>query len=479
MSKHARLTTGLLFLFAMSFTFFAIQSGDVLMYLTLARDHMMNWEWPSRDPYLYALPNAELQIAHEYLSYFVYYGAWSVFGFGGLTLVKMVMLAILFALVLRSPEREQNASPLWMGLWILAVLAGSFRFIERSSVFSDVFLILLVYWLTQEKQITKSLVIRLTGLFLLWVQLHPGYPLGLVLIAAWAGWNFVFNREFERKRLPWLLLPIAVLILNPEGIDGATYPFRFAFHEAQVLKLHNLEWFPTYHRAFRFTPEMCAYWALLAAALVILWREKAWLTLRGFLILLIAANGVQTVRFVTWASFALVMLLKPWATFRLRTKYLYWILAVIMLGVSIKNFTTGYTGSSGPRKPRLGLDANFFPEKSLKFLREHPIPGQLYNAHDFGSYLLWEGYTPIFHHGFVVDMDFFEKDVVGIFRSPEAFFTVAKKYNWTKLLVDKHGSYPFFYKVLSPYPDWRIVAEDDSSYLIYYLPGSGAADSAK
>src|SRR5665213_4635165 len=66
----------LLFFFALSFTFFAIQSGDVLMYLTLARDFLVHGEWPTVDPYLYSLPNAQLHIAHEYLSYFIFYGAW-------------------------------------------------------------------------------------------------------------------------------------------------------------------------------------------------------------------------------------------------------------------------------------------------------------------------------------------------------------------------------------------------------------------
>ena len=472
MSKRAWITTVLLFFFALSFTFFAIQSGDVLMYLTLVRDHLLNWNWPSTDPYLYSLQNAELKISHEYLGYFLFYEAWSVLGYAGLTILKMVILAGLFIVVLRAEDREKNASPLWMGLWILAVLAGSFRFIERTSLFSDLFMVLLVYWLVNEKQVTRSLVIRLSLLFLLWIQLHPGYPLGLVLVGAWAAWQTIFNGEFIRRRLPWLILPVAILVINPDWVEGALYPFRFALNEAQILKHYNLEWFPSYHRAFRFTPEVIAYWALLAATLMILWRQKAWLTLRGVLILLCVLIGIQTVRFVTCASFAIILLLKPWASFKLNTRYLYAVLAGILLIAGIKNFTTGYTGSSGPRKPRFGLDSNFFPEKTVKFLRENPILGQLYNAHDFGNYLLWDGYAPIFHHGFVTDMQFFENDVVGIFRSPEAFFAAAKKYGWTKLLVEKNtGTYKnFFWPVLSPHTEWKIVAEDDASYLIYFLP---------
>src|SRR5437588_10441243 len=128
--KTPRWTSVLLFLFALSFTFFAIQSGDALMYLTLVRDYLIHGEWPAFDPYLYSLPHAELHIAHEYLSYFIFYGFWSVLDFGGLILLKIIILGILFALTLRAGPRSQNSSPLWMGLWLLAVLAASFLFIE-------------------------------------------------------------------------------------------------------------------------------------------------------------------------------------------------------------------------------------------------------------------------------------------------------------------------------------------------------------
>jgi hypothetical protein len=236
------------------------------------------------------------------------------------------------------------------------------------------------------------------------------------------------------------------------------------------LKLHNFEWFPTYHPAFRFAPEVLAYWCLLISTLFILGREKMWLSLRGIFILFVMICGIQAVRFVPWTSFALLLLLKPWAEFRVKFRFMRPALAVLMALAAVKNLATGYTGSSGDRKPRLALDSNFFPDKTLDFLRANPIPGNLYNAHDFGSYLLWQNIRPIFHHGFVTDMDFYRNDVVGVFKSQASFLELAKKYNWTKLLVDKHGSYPYFYKILSPLPDWKIVSEDDAAYLIYLLP---------
>lgn len=472
MPNKIKVTSGLLFLFALSFTYFAIQSGDVLMYLTIVRDYLIHWEWPATDPYLYSLPAAHLHIAHEYLSYFIFYGAWKLFGMAGLIFLKSGILALIFICVLRSGPRDKNSSTLWMSLWILAVLAASFRFIERTSLFSDLLTVLLVAWLIEARQITRHLITGLTLMFLFWVQVHPGFPIGLALVALWAIYQSWVDPKFEKRKLFWLLLPVAALTLNPIGIEGALYPIRFAFNEARVLKHHNFEWFPTYHPAFRFTPEVIAFWGLLLATFFLIMREKAWLTKRGIFSMFAAACGIQVVRFVPWVSFALLITLKPWAELKFRPKILLPVLSILMAIISVKNFAFGYTGSSGPRTPYLSLDKNFFPIETLKFLRAHPIAGRVYNAHDFGSYLLWEGFRPIFHHGFVTDMDFYENDVVGIFKSQERFLEVAKKYGWTVLLVDKHGSYPYFYKILSPLPEWKIVSEDDASYLIYYLPDS-------
>jgi hypothetical protein len=388
-----------------------------------------------------------------------------------LILLKMLALGTLFAWVLK--RTQQIASPLWIAFWILAVLAGSFRFIERSSLFSDLFCVLLLSWLLEYRQVTRGLIARLTLLFLFWVQLHPGYPLGLALLATWTLWNLIFEPEFRRRSTLWLLLPPLALLCNPFGLDEALYPLRFALNEAQVFKHFNLEWFPTYHPAFRWTPEVMAFWALALATLFLIWRERAWLQLRAWLAVLLLLLGVSAVRFVGWTSFGLILVLAPWATLRsplLPVRPLRWGLIVLMAVIAVKNLTFGYVGSSGPRHPELTLDKAFFPIENLEFQQAHALPGRLYNSQDFGSYLIWKNHTPLFDHGFVTDMDFYRQEVVGVLQSQQRFLELAKKYDWTMLLVDKHSGYRHFYEILAPLPEWKIVQEDEASYLIYYLP---------
>jgi hypothetical protein len=150
-------------------------------------------------------------------------------------------------------------------------------------------------------------------------------------------------------------------------------------------------------------------------------------------------------------------------------KWLKTAVAALLLIIAAKNFVRGYDSSSGRRLPRLGLDPKFFPSKTLETLKQiHPA--QFYNSHDFGAYLVWLGITPVFHHGFVTDMNFYEKEVIGSLRSQDEFLALARKYGWKVLLIDRFGGYRRAHAILSPMKEWKIVAEDEAAYLIAYLP---------
>ncbi len=462
----------LLLLFALSFCAFAIQSGDVLMYLSLARDFLLEGKWEQVDPYLYSNTDGQLIWIHEYLGHLVFYGAWSALGAPGLILLKMCALGAMFWLTL-SQKNEKEPTTLWVLLWILAVLAGSFRYIERSSMFSDLFSVLIVFWLLPRRSVDRGLIVRLSLLFLLWIQLHPGFVVGLVFVGAWAAWCFVFQPEFRNRRALWLLLPPALLLLNPEGFSGVLYPFQFSLNEAKTLKLYNFEWFPSYHPAFRFAPEVIAYWVLCAAVAIVFWKEKAWRTLNALFALVAFAICLQAVRFMPWSAMVLVMCARPYATTKLRLwsrpALRYALMAALVL-LGARNFLFGYHSSSGQRIPRWGFDKKFFPSETLNVLKQHRQPGNLYNSHDLGSSLIWARMTPIFHHGFVTDMRFFREEAIGAIGTREQFLALAAKYNWTMLLVDKYGGYKEIHRILSPIPEWKIVAEDEAAYLIFKMP---------
>ncbi|HMN67715.1 MAG TPA: hypothetical protein PKC28_04170, partial [Bdellovibrionales bacterium] len=205
----------------------------------------------------------------------------------------------------------------------------------------------------------------------------------------------------------------------------------------------------------------------------LLLRARALKTLGAVFALIAFALSAQTVRFVPWSSLLLLICIKPYAELtrvRLDRPWLRRGIAILLFAVAAKNLTFGYMSSSGQRLPRLGLDPKFFPSTTIEFLKQRPIPGRLYNSHDFGSALVWNGIRPIFHHGFVTDMQFYKGDVMGALGTRERFLELADKYGWTMLLVDKFNGYREMHRILSPIPEWKIVAEDEAAYLIYKMP---------
>lgn len=444
------------------------------MYLTLARDFVFSGEWKFTDPYVYTLNNPPLIWTHEYLSFalFSWWHQW--FGWGGLILLKAAVWTAVFVLALTARPRELNTSWVWILLWLLAVMAGSFRFIERSSMFSDFFCVALFAILLERDRLTWKLQIGLTLWFLFWAQLHPAFPVGLALLFLWSAYHTFKTRSIIWWHNIWLLAPLLAPAVHPDGFEALLYPFQFSMNEASVFKKFNFEWMPAYSRLFRWAPETIAFWMLGALSLYVLAREKAWLTLRGLFALFALFMAVKAVRFIPWASFAILIAVKPWARFQFipaqPKRWAAVAASILLVAVAAKNFIYGYTSSSGERLPSWGLDPKFFPIKTVEFLKQKRIPGNLYNAHDFGSYLIWQGVVPVFHHGFMTDVGFYENEVMGVFKGQARFLELAQKYNWTMLLVEKYGPYRYFYQILGPLPEWKIVAEDEGSYLIYRLP---------
>lgn len=472
MTLNRILTAAMLF-FASSFCIFAIQSADALMYFAIARDMFSKGIWDGADPYLYSLQNAQLHWSHQYLSILTFDWLHKSGGIAALILFKTLLWAIGLLFILRSRPHEKNPSLVWVGLFCLAVIAASFRFIERGSLFSDIFTLILIFVLSENTKVSRRLLISLAVLFWTWSQFHAGFPIGWALIGIW-----VFTRVLEDKNrlkpsLLWLLLLIPIVCLHPMGLQALTYPLAFSGSEAVAFRQFNFEWFPSYSREFRRAPEIISFFILIGCSFALMLLNRTRDLWHWALALFCTAAGMYYVRFVPWAAFGLVVAVKSYAQMPKMTLDRRWaqtFVTIALIAIGTKNILFGYQSSSGFRKPSLSFDARFFPLKTYAFWRQNRIPGNLFVLHDFGNYVAWQQGGEVFHHGFVTDMDFYVNDVVAVYKSQQRFLELAEKYNWTMLLIDKNNSYSRFHQWLSPLPEWRIVAEDEASYLIYKFP---------
>jgi hypothetical protein len=182
------------------------------------------------------------------------------------------------------------------------------------------------------------------------------------------------------------------------------------------------------------------------------------------------AYGLSAIRFVPPMGYALVLLntmlaLKaPWPK---QIKKMNLVLATIALIFSVKNIFWGYQTISGPREVGVGFDEKVVPYKSAEMIDKANIPGNVFNAHIFGSYLAWawEGKRKIFYHGFVTDTDFYLREYIGFSRSKEKFDELVSKYNINVILVDRFVGEEALFNILATHPGWKHVYHDEGSVI--------------
>ena len=129
-------------LFIISMTCFAIQSEDLFMYLAIAREYFKTGAFPVTDPFLYSISSFSWTILHQWLGYLSFYGLYELGGFDLIIIVKTVCITGFLCFPLLRVRKSSEASLVWAVSVLIAMLAMSFRMMERTSLFSDFFVVI-------------------------------------------------------------------------------------------------------------------------------------------------------------------------------------------------------------------------------------------------------------------------------------------------------------------------------------------------
>jgi len=106
-----------------------------------------------------------------------------------------------------------------------------------------------------------------------------------------------------------------------------------------------------------------------------------------------------------------------------------------------------------------------YPVRAVEYLRQHPLPGPMYNTYGYGGYLIWS----LPGHRVFVDgrADVYERggayaDYLQVSNLRPAAFAVLRSYGIQSCFLER--SEPLA-TVLSASPEWRQVYSDDLSVL--------------
>ena len=376
-------------------------------------------------------------VAHEWLSEIILEGIYRLSGMVGLVVCFSLIIVIVLGLTYRRCEGRPYAA--WHPC-PLAAAASSPLFGIRPQIFT--LLLACIYIALLEQFNPKEQSRRLwwlVPLMLLWVNLHAGFALGLVLIGLYIV-SAVLDGEWNRLRPLLIVLAVctAVVPLNPNGFRMFSYPYETLTSPSMAAFIQ--EWAsPDFHKV-TYLP--------LAALLLATFGAMALSPRRPrpgelFVVLVTALGALRSVRHIPiFSLFAAPVLAKHlWAIANERgwgklltgeetrptgLKLLInviLLIAPLALGVSrVWHFATHEKNYEAIRNP----------VAAVEFLKSNRLPGPIYNRYGWGGYLIYQLYPD-----YRVYIDG-RADVYG-----DAFFTEAMQTydglpNWRESL-DRHG----------------------------------------
>ncbi len=246
-----------IYVFAYAFFFAArpLSDGDFWWHLKTG-EYIINTHSVPRTDFFSFTNYGKAWVAHEWLSEAIFYVIYSRFGFNFL----IVVFAILTALAFWIAYRRSESHPLIGGA---AALLGVWTVLPTIGVRPRVFTLLLssVYFALLARYIRRREgrdIWWLVPLMVLWVNLHGGFLIGLVLIGLTIVglqldvWNE--GRNFgaawpQLKTLTMVLVACSLaVLLNPHGIWIYKFPFEIFLSPVQQQTVND--WLsPNFHQS--------------------------------------------------------------------------------------------------------------------------------------------------------------------------------------------------------------------------------------
>jgi len=416
-----RLATAILFvgLFAMAVrapvdtdTWWHLQAGRQ----TLEGGHILQTDLFSHTRY------GSPWVNHSWLSQVILYWLFDHFAYAGLGLWMGAVVTAAFALVYLQMEGDPFTRAF---ILVLAAATSAVIWVARPQLLSFLLTAAVAYVLHLFKRRQVNRLWLLPPLFVLWVNLHAGYALGFMLLAAFVAGE-VFNHllhGLERggdgsaapfpspspaaPPLPWrkvaavvgvALLCFAVLVINPNTTRMWTYyleTVRIGALRDFIQEWQSPDFHPLYTHPF--------IWLLLATlaamglsgrradgtdlAVVGMFAYASLLAGRNFgPFALVTAPVLSRHAAAALARWGWPPRRRPHLNPRARTvlgAVNLWLL-LLVVALAVVKVCTPLSPAFNERQQREGL-----PVGAVEWIRRNRPPGEMFNPYNWGGYLIW------------------------------------------------------------------------------------------
>lgn len=419
-----------------------------------------------------------------WLAQLLFYGAYALQGEWGIAILTGLLAVAGMAIVAHACE----TGPIERAFII--VLTGSAAKIfwpARPQMFSFLFSAVVVYilWLFQKRGINRLWVIPV--LMIPWANMHLGFSIGLILIGLAiigeaAYWGI---RRFKKegnvpgdaptfKPVAQLVLAaaacIVAILINPYGVDTLLHPFQTL--GIGVLRDSITEWLsPDFHN-----PRLWPFALLLLGVPVIIGLSSRRLDIRDAVMLagtglnaLLAGRNISVFSVAVAPIFAIhltsllgdlgIRAAPAGHPTRGYTFALNWLILFLIMGGTAIYMVSLFQPDKLAATRREGL-----PIEGVAALRETDPHGRLFNAYEWGGYLIWAARDfPVFVDG-RTDLygDDFLREYLRTYYAQPGWQAYLNRWNIETILIETKCPLA---QVLLMSDDWTRIHRDDLSSL--------------
>jgi hypothetical protein len=446
----------------------ALQEPDTWWHIAVGEQILKTHHFPLADKYSFTA-TGQKWIASEWLGEIAIAEANRSAGFVGVVSLLFVFSAAVMVLLYYLAYLRSGS---WQAAFLVCAVflaLGLFFFTARPQLMGYTLLLIELICLERFRLGKQRQLWALPFLFLVWVNLHGSFVLGLLSLAVYAIGGLVLIRAGgirstlwtadQRRHLAWIApLCLAALFVTPYGSQLAFYPFRVAF--TQPMNIANIaEWQP-----MRFDlPIGKEVLLVLLIFLIALFCLQPVFRLDEVALFLPALYGSMVHR--RMAFFLMIVFVPILAKMAARflpsyrpeiDKYLlnFALVAAMLFGAA--HFATNNQLLSQKL-------SEHFPVRAVDFLRRHRVDAPMYNEYGWGGYLIWafpekkvfvDGRTDLYEYPGVFG------DYLAISRLDPQAFNLLRKYGVGMCLLERNGPLG---TALRAMPDWRLAYEDDLS----------------
>lgn len=426
-------------------------------------------------------------INHHWLFEVLIYLTQHAFGHTGLLIFRFTALFLIMGLLLFNAGRAKSA--LFFVVTFLFIELLRDRTALRPELLSYIFTLLTIYIGERFVKSASKLIYILPFISLIWVNSHIYFPVGIALIGIFL-LDMLFEKYFYKVSTPTLDskikqlsivlgLSLVATILNPNGINGALYPFHVL--ESYGVEITENQSAVSLAEQQIFSPDSfffyIAFVIIFASLITALYRSR--FSLKQFLMpllgLVIAMQATRGFPYIPLISLPYV--LQNFSLYHQNrwTRSLN-ILAGLFLIAEIVFFFQPKV--FGQQYIPLVSHPVFIEDgkKAMDYVLEHKLPQPIYNNFDIGSYIIYRGYPEykVFIDGrpeaYPLD---FKKEYI----AREYYYTVFKqadaKYHFkTAIVADSFNgaATQSFINTMASDPEWKLVYKDAHLFVFIKNP---------